>query len=192
MVAGGPDWIRSTNYDVAGKGPDPGVTNPVVWEMMRSLLIERFHLKYHIEDRDMPVFALTVGPRGHKLTLGENGQCAEEIKIGKNCGDILIPPFGTGMYNMPIGALITGIGQRAGRPIVDRTGLTGRYDANITWLPPGAKLEELNLEDVPAAFRPQDMSLPEALETQAGLKLEPQRAALPVLVIDSVSKPDEN
>jgi len=190
MLAGGPDWIRSTNYDIVGKGPDPTVTNPEVWEMMRSLLIDRFHLKYHIENRDMPVFALTIGPRGHKLTPGEQGQCAEEIKAGKNCGDILIPPFGAAMYNMPIGAIITGIGQRAGRPVVDRTGLTGRYDANITWLPPGAKLEDLNLADVPPEYRPQDMSLFEALEKQAGLKLEPQRAPMPMVIIDSVSPPD--
>ena len=154
--------------------------------------IERFHLKYHIEHRDMPVFALTIAPRGHKLTLGENGRCAEAITAGQNCGDILIPPFGTGMFNMPIGALITGIGQRAGRPIVDKTQLTGRYDVNITWLPDGVKLEDLNLEDVPPEFRPQDMSLPEALERQAGLKLEAQRAAMPVLVIDSISQPEPN
>ena len=91
------------------------------------------------------------------------------------------------MYNMPIGALITGIGIRAGRPIIDKTGLTGRYDDNITWLPDGVKLEDLNLQDVPAEFRPQDVSIFEALEKQAGLKLEPERAQLPVLVIDSVS-----
>ena len=113
-------------------------------------------------------------------------------QAGQNCGDILISPFGTGMFNMPIGALITGIGQRAGRPIVDKTQLTGRYDVNITWLPDGVKLEDLNLEDVPPEFKPQDMSLPEALEQQAGLKLEAQRAAMPVLVIDSISQPDPN
>jgi bla regulator protein BlaR1 len=192
MVVGLPDWTDSTNYDIVGKGPDPNMTNPEVWEMMRSLLIERFHLKYHVEDRETAVFALTVVPRGHKLKLGENGRCADEIKAGKNCGDILVPPFGAAMYNMPLGALITSIGVRAGRPIIDRTGLTGKYDVNITWLPNGAKLEELDLQDVPIEFRPQDMSLPEALEKQAGLKLEPQRAPMPVVVIDSVSRPDEN
>jgi bla regulator protein BlaR1 len=192
MVFGGPDWIRSTNYDIVGKGPDPNMTNPEVWEMMRSLLIERFHLKYHIEDREMPVFALTVVPGGHKLKLGENGRCAEDIKAGKNCGDIIVPPFGAAMYNMPIGALITSIGVRAGRPIVDKTGLTGKYDVNVTWLPDGAKLEELDLQNIPAEYRPQDMTVFEALEKQAGLKLVSERAAMPVLVIDSVSQPDSN
>ena len=80
MMFGGPDWIGSTRYDIVGKGPNPTAPNPDVWEMMRSLLIERFHLKYHIEHRDTPVFALTIAPRGHKLTLGENGRCAEAIR----------------------------------------------------------------------------------------------------------------
>ena len=192
MVFGGPDWIRTTNYDIVGKGPDPNMTNPEVWEMMRSLLIDRFHLRYHIEDREMPVFALTVLPTGHKLKLGENGRCAEDIKTGKNCGDIIVPPFGAAMYNMPIGALITSIGVRAGRPIVDKTGLTGKYDVNVTWLPDGAKLEDLDLQNIPAEYRPQDMTVFEALEKQAGLKLVSERAAMPVLVIDSVSQPDAN
>jgi len=192
MVVGLPDWTESTNYDIVGKGPDPNMTNPEVWEMMRSLLIERFHLKYHVENREMPVFALTVVPSGHKLKLGENGRCAEDIKAGKNCGDIMVPPFGTAMYNMPIGALITGIGARAGRPIIDKTGLTGRYDSNVTWVPDGARFEALDLQNVPQEYRPQDMSLFEALEKQLGLKLEPQRAPMPVVVIDNVSRPDPN
>jgi len=192
MVFGLPDWTETTKYDIVGKGPDPKMTNPEVWEMMRSLLIDRFHLKYHIENRDMPVFALTVLPSGHKLKLGENGRCTEEIKAGKNCGDIIVPPFGTAMYNMPIGALITGIGARAGRPIIDKTGLTGKYDVNVTWLPDGARLEQLDLQNIPQEYRPQDMTLFEALEQQAGLKLEPPRAAMPVVVIDSVSQPDPN
>ena len=138
------------------------------------------------------MYALTIARGGHKLTLGESGQCAPAIKEGKACGDILIPPFGAAMFNMPIGALLNGFTRRAGRPVVDKTGLTGRYDVNITWLPDGVRLEELDLSGVPAEFRPQDMSMFEALERQAGLKLEPTREPLPVLVIDSVSEPDDN
>ena len=54
------------------------------------------------------------------------------------------------------------------------------------------KLEELDLTNVPPEFRPQDMSMFEALERQAGLKLEPTRDPLPVLVIDSVNRPGDN
>jgi len=194
MVFGIPGWAESEKYDVVGKGPDSSVANPEVWEMMRSLLIERFHLKYHLENREMDVFALTVAPRGHKLILGENGRCSNEIKAGKNCGDVTQQlPFGASIHNMPIGALITAIGAaRAGRPILDKTGLTGKYDVSLAWVPNGLKYENLDLQNIPPENRPQDVSLSEALEQQAGLKLVPQRAPMPVLVIDSVSRPDPN
>jgi len=194
MVFGGPDWIEDERYDIVGKGPDPTVGNPEVWEMMRSLLAERFQLKYHIEDREIPVFALTVAKGGPKLKAGETGRCAEQVKAGQNCGDILVPPFGVAMYNMPIGALVTSLAGKVPRPIVEKTGLTGKYDVNVAWLPDGVKLEDLAavLPTIPAEYRPEDVSLFEALEKQAGLKLEPQRASMPVLIIDRVEHPSEN
>ena len=190
MVAGGPSWIDEERFDIVGKGPDATVSNPEVWEMVRSLLIERFKLKYHVEDREMAVFALTIGKNGHKLVPGEKGRCAKDLEQGRLCGDILVPPFGTGIYNMPVGALLGPIGRGAGRPVVDRTGLTGRFDINISWMPEG--MTPAQLEEVPREIRPQEMSVFEAVEQQAGLKLEPARAPMPVLVIDSVDRPSEN
>ena len=190
MVFGGPEWITQERFDIVGKGPDPTATNPEVWEMMRSLLVDRFHLKYHVEDRDMAVLALTVAKGGHKLTPGEKGRCAEEIKQQRNCGDILIPRFGAAMFNMPVGALVTSLTGRAGRPVVDRTGLTGRYDITLSFMPDGMTHEQW--DSLPAEGRPEEMSMFEALERQAGLKLEPSRASMPVLVIDNVDRPSEN
>lgn len=191
FVFGGPDWIGDANYDIVGKG-DPKATSPEVWEMMRSLLVDRFHLKYHMENREMAVFALTIAPRGLKLTLGENGLCGADIKGGKTCGDIRPRTYWAIMHNMPIGTLIQIIGARAGRPIIDKTGLTGRYDANISWVPDGVKFEDLDLTNVPPEYRPQDVNVFDALDQQAGLKLVPERAELPVVVIDSISQPDPN
>jgi uncharacterized protein (TIGR03435 family) len=190
VVFGGPAWIEDTRYDIVGKGPDPTVTNPEVWEMMRSLLIERFHLKYHVEDREMAVFALTIAKGGHKLIPGEKGQCAEQLKQQRSCYELQVPRFGAGMFNMPIGALLVGLSRAAGRPVVDRTGLTGRYDVRLSWMPEGMTHEQW--ESLPPGVRPEEMSMFEALERQAGLKLEPARAPVPVLVIDSVDHPTEN
>jgi len=191
MVFGGPDWIEDARYDVVGKGPDPMATNPEVWEMMRSLLIERFHLKYHVEDREMAVLALTVAKGGIKLIPGDKGFCAEQLKQQHDCSDNLGHPFGVGMHNMPMGALALQVSRFAGRPVVDRTGLTGRYDATLTWVPDGG-LPPQQLESIPKELRPQEVSMFEALERQGGLKLEPTRASMPVLVIDSVDRPTEN
>ena len=187
----GPSWLDDTRYDIVGKGPDPTVANPEVWEMMRSLLAERFKMKYHIESREQSIFALVVAKGGPKLKNPEDGRCAAAIKAGQTCGDIQFLSFGVGIYNMPIGALIGGLGRvLQDRPIVDKTGLTGKYDAAITWMSDGMKPEQL--EGVPKEQRPEDISLFEALEKQAGLKLEAQKAPVQVVVIDSIEKPSEN
>jgi uncharacterized protein (TIGR03435 family) len=187
----GPGWLNSTRYDIVGKGPDPNASNPEVWEMMRSLLAERFKLMYHLESREMPIYALTVAKGGPRLTRPEDGRCSAEIKAGKTCGDIIFPPYGAGVYNMPIGAFIGGLARTLqDRPIVDQTGLTGKYDIKVTWMPDGMKPEDL--EKIPAEIRPDDVSLFQAIEKQAGLKLEATKGPVQVVVIDSIEKPSEN
>jgi uncharacterized protein (TIGR03435 family) len=187
----GPGWLNDTHYDIVGKGPDPKASNPEVWEMMRSLLAERFKMKYHVESREFAIYALTLAKSGPKLKNGDDGRCAADIKEGKTCGDIIFPRFGVGIYNMPIGALIGGLGRvLQDRPIVDKTGLTGKYDVTVTWMPDGTKPEDL--ENIPKEQRPEDISLFQAMEKQAGLKLEATKGPIQVVVIDSIQKPSEN
>ena len=184
----GPDWLNSTRYDIVGKGPDPGVTNPEVWEMMRSLLAERFRLKYHVESRPLPIYALTVAKGGPKLKRPEDGPCGAKIRAGESCASIgPISPFATGITNTTIGALVSALARSVqDRPIIDKTGLTGKYDALVRWMPDNMKREDF--VDVPP---PDDVSLFTALEQQLGLKLEAQKSPVDVLVIDSIEKPTE-
>ena len=187
----GPGWLDDMRYDIVGKGPDPNASNPEVWEMMRSLLAERFKLKYHIETREVPIYALTIAKGGPKLIDGDKGRCAEDIKAGKNCGDIIFPPFGSGIYNMPVAAFIGGLARvLQDRPIVDKTGLTGKYDVTVRWMPDGTKPEDL--ESIPKENRPEDISLFQAVEKQAGLKLEATKGPVQVVVVDSIEKPSGN
>jgi len=184
--------MDSVRYDIVGKGPDPKATNPEVWEMMRALLAERFRMKYHLETRQLPIYALVVAKGGPKLKRPEDGPCAAKIQAGENCGDIgPIAPFAVGIVNMPIGALIGGLGRAIqDRPIVDKTGLTGKYDARVLWIPDNMKPEDL--ANIPAEFRPEDVSLFTAMEQQLGLKLEAQKGPVRVVVVDSIEKPAEN
>jgi uncharacterized protein (TIGR03435 family) len=139
----------------------------------------------------MPVYALIVAKGGPKVKNPEQGRCAADIKAGKNCGDIFFPPYGAGIYNMPMGAFIGGLARSLqDRPIVDQTGLTGKYDIDVRWMPDNMKPEDL--ERIPAESRPPDLSLFQALEQEAGLKLEAQRAPVPVVVVDSIAKPSGN
>ena len=128
---------------------------------------------------------------GPKPKDGADGRRAADIKAGKTCGDIIFPPFGAGIYNMPIGAFIGGLARTLqDRPIVDKTGLTGKYDITVTWMPDNMKPEDL--EKIPKEQRPEDVSLFQALEKQAGLKLEATKGPVQVAVVDSISKPSAN
>ncbi len=88
MVVGGPGWLDTARYDITAKGA-PDVPNLVVWEMMRGLLAERFQLKFHVEERELPVYALSIARGGSKLGNPADGPCGETIKEGRDCGNIL-------------------------------------------------------------------------------------------------------
>jgi uncharacterized protein (TIGR03435 family) len=187
----GPDWLNSTRYDIVARGPDASVTNPEVWEMMRALLAERFHLKYHVETRQLPIYALTVAKGGPKLKRPEDGPCGARIKAGESCASIgPIAPFAAGITNTTIGALVSALARSIqDRPIIDKTGLTGKYDALVRWMPDNMK--PADLANIPPDLRPDDVSLSTALEEQLGLKLAATKGPVEVLVIDSIEKPVE-
>jgi uncharacterized protein (TIGR03435 family) len=69
QIVGGPAWMSSTPFDIVAKAEDPNVTGAQIRLMLRSLLAERFQLKFHRETRELPVYTLVVGKNGHKLQL---------------------------------------------------------------------------------------------------------------------------
>jgi uncharacterized protein (TIGR03435 family) len=166
-------------YDVVANAEgDKPRTRAEFRPMLQKLLDERFHLQFHREGREMPVYALVVGRGGPKL------------KPGAADSDVPVH-FGVNGRNQFIEAKKMTVDELAGairdcfgsdRPIVDRTGLTGLYD--------------IKLEATPAYRRgepdPTDLSVFTAVQEQLGLKLEPQKATIQVLVIDHIEKPSEN
>lgn len=190
LVLGGPPWMDTARYDIDAKGADE-VTDVAVWEMMRSLLADRFRLTYHLETREMTVYALSIARGGDKLGDPTRGHCADAIKAGDECGAIRFPLYGVAIDNMPIGALTAVLARRLqDRPVVDDTGLHARYDAMVRWRPEEMKPEEFDA--LPIADRPPDMSLFDAFEQQAGLKLEVRKRPTQVIVIDRVEPADPN
>jgi uncharacterized protein (TIGR03435 family) len=192
----GPDWMDKVRYDITAKGPDPEASNPEVWEMMRSLLAERFHLQYHIETREMSAYVLSIARGGAKYVKGEEGRCKEKIQAGDtNCGSIDFLPFGVGIVNTPIGGLTGALARTLqDRAIVDKTGLPDRYDIRVLWRPDNvdpAQLDEI-MTKLPPELRPPDMNIFEAFEKQAGLKLEAAKTGVQVLVVDRIERPTEN
>ena len=175
----GEDWITApaTNrYDIIAKASAPATENELQ-RMLAPLLDERFHLTFHRETRVMPVYVLVQAKGGAKLKEGDGG----------NQWVSPDPAGGFRFQNYPIGGLLAmmSVMPTIGRPVIDQTGLTGRYTftANLQDLPRGATSDDQKS----AVFR-SDTAIFGALEDQLGLKLNPDRASIEMLVIDRADR----
>ena len=207
-ILGGPDWLDADRYDISAKangefqfGPDGPPKDMLL--MLRSLLEERFRLKTHYETRELPTYELVVaradgklGPEMHKSSVD-----CEAVFAARRAG-VLPPPRGP--IEPPPCALISGpartiagaasmqqlaanLTARVERPVVDKTGLTDRFDFMLTFTP-----DQRPLPQSPPGLPPIDPDGPglfTALQEQLGLKLVPSRGPVDVLVIDSVEHP---
>ena len=206
QIAGGPDWLDSERFDISAKASAP-FKQEEGRAMLQGLLAERFALKTHMETRELPVYLLvlarkdgTLGPQMKKadidcaalfaaVTAGgkmperlPNGNLPCGISVRTNQGQGLVTGNGVAME-----ALARNLVGRVGRIVVDRTGLQGYYDINLTFSPEGPPPPQ----GAPAgpAPDPASPSLFTAMQEQLGLKLEPGRAPISVLVIDRASRP---
>ena len=168
QITGAPDWVNqfASAYDIEAKPATP-VTEAECRLMVRSLLADRFKLKTHNESRDAPVYLLTVGKNGpKKLREGGAAKLNGIAQIGADWAD-----------GMTMAMLAGILSNYADRPVLDRTGLQAKYGVTL----------DLALSD-----GDNRASIFTAVQEQLGLKLEPGRAAVDVLVIDRIERPDEN
>jgi len=188
LISGGPAWIGSDRYDIVGAAPD-GVQAPLeqVLLMFQTLLADRFTLTFHREEQPMSVYNLVLGGKELKLkeTVPESGKRAE-LFMRPSAPRVLTLPA----RNVTI-AGFTSLLQRSvlDRPVIDRTGLTGRYDFDLEW-----KVDGTQADRGPAPTGADSNDKPDIFSAirELGLRLEPARAPVEVLVIDHVERPDEN
>jgi uncharacterized protein (TIGR03435 family) len=174
----GPDWLNTTRFDIVAKAGAPA-KEPEMRKMMQTLLAERFKLELHRQTKEVNAMVLTVAKGGHKL---------KEVEQEGS------PSFSTGKLNLSgkgatITQLISFLSREIRLPIVDQTGLTGRYDyfmdinAYIT--------DEMRNQSGPPVEAPSIIA--NALQAQLGLKVEAKKMPLEVLVIDKMEKtPTDN
>jgi uncharacterized protein (TIGR03435 family) len=171
----GPDWWDTENFDISAKIP-PGASDSQVLLMLQRLLDERFKLKLHHESREFSVYALVVDKRGSKVRPSATpGPYKFSSRNGHGVG-----------ASVTMAMLANRLTKEVGRPVVDFTGLTGQFDLTLDWQPEGSQPENPDTtSDRPSIFS--------ALPEQLGLKLEPRRVSLDVLVVDAgVKVPVEN
>lgn len=180
----GPAWVvsnaSSDRYDIVAKAG--GSASPAeIRAMMGPLLAERFKLEFHREMRELPVFALTVAKGGLRIKEGDGGE-SSAYPDGKG---------GIAFKNYPIAALAGLLSNLpgVGRPVLDRTGLDGKYtfSANLTDTAPGASIGDIK-RSLGADADPVSSPVISNLQQQLGLKLEAVKAPIEMIVIDRVEK----
>jgi uncharacterized protein (TIGR03435 family) len=188
QVIGLPDWADSDKFDIDGKPDGVGAPSGKQWKMMiQKLLADRFALKFHKDKKELSVYVLSVSKTGEKMSKNDsapNGLPGLFFQgLGKlNVRNALMTDF-TGLMQSVV----------LDRPVVDQTGLTGRYDFTLNWTPDDSQFGGMGAKVPP----PTDSSdaLPNlytAIQEQLGLKLEATRAPADVMVIDHVEKPSAN
>ena len=199
QLVGGPSWIGSDRFDVIAKaGPVPtSMSQPVAVPMMlRTLLANRFALVMHLEQRALPIYALTLAHRDGSLgpQLKRAAVDCVAVATGRAAGGPALSPDGrprcgwrggSGILSVngfPLSQLAQLLSGLLGRSVVDRTGLSGAYDLELTY----RRNETLSLD------RSADSDAPDiftAVDEQLGLKLESTSGPVDVYVIDRVQKP---
>jgi uncharacterized protein (TIGR03435 family) len=210
-VVGGPSWVDSERFDIIATMDLPpqfdssGLPAGLV-AMLRTFVDDRFRLKTHNEQREADIYALTLARSDRKTGAGlriARDQCAASMKelsgavpaaprSGPPPCSFGGPPgklIGTGV---PIPWFANVLSGNVGRPVIDKTGLAGNFDIELNFdpasaakAPPGAPLGPAPVDDTkPSIFT--------ALQEQLGLKLEPTRGPIDVLVVDQAERPTPN
>jgi len=189
QILGLPGWAdsRSNLYDVDAKiGEATSVTADEARLMLRSLLADLFQLRVHQEKRELPVYALVLAKSGAKLVPNQ-ARCSSTTNrrsgAAKGTGDGDAAPAGDSGYLLPWAFYAEQLSKRAGRLVIDETGMNGAGYCTSDGRSP-------TLAVLVAASN--GTSLFTAIEEEWGVKLEPRRATVDVVVVDHAERPSEN
>lgn len=193
-VTGLPDWVATERYDIIAK-PPPGATQEERSQMFRRMFEDRMQLRAHVEQRDQIALALVIdradGRLGTAMSVSTldctgrvpqvqppsmadaNGRCG----LSRTEGSIV-----SGGTTMDV--FVRTLAGLAGRIVNDRTGLTGTYALTLRYTPRAGDAPIGSVDNAP--------EFATALREQLGLRLQPERAKVPTLVVESISHPSEN
>ncbi|MGA8783518.1 MAG: TIGR03435 family protein [Terracidiphilus sp.] len=188
-ILGAPGWAHSTMFNIEAKA-DPSVDQQMhnlasdtgrkqKERMVQTLLVERFQFAMHFETRELPIYSLVVAKGGPKL--GAAQKSGSSVNTGSGRIEV--------QMSNSVAVLANELSKVAGREVVDKTGVSGRYDLELHWTPDDRAAEPKLVNGAPTDSGP---SLFTALEEQLGLKLEPAKGPVEVLVIDHIEMPSPN
>jgi len=172
QVAGGPGWLNDDRFDIIAKASGPASKMQLML-MLRVLLADRFHFTFHVETKEMPVYSLIVAKKGPRLLTAKDEAGGTEIG-----GDAAHAFTARNISMTQFAGSLSRI-REVDRPVLDATGLKGLFDLTL----------EFAKDDDDSATGPTIFT---ALQEQLGLKLEPARGPVEILVVDHAEKPSQN
>jgi uncharacterized protein (TIGR03435 family) len=195
-LIGIPDWVND-RYDVTAKTASPvsPATIVAMRPMLQAMFADRFNLSATLENRELPAYALVLarsdgrlGPQLRRSTVVCAGRGAAAPDAPPAGGPAAVPcgprPGGPGRFvfvGSPISLFAGVLSLPMGRTVVDRTGLEGPFDFEVTYAPEGPNAAP---SDAPSLFT--------ALQEQLGLKLDPDKELVEVLVVQRIERPAGN
>ena len=206
QIIGGPDWIKSAAYDINVKIEDPETSTSEAdtpgppdtkqsRQVLRSILAERFKLAVHNETKNLSTYVLVVAEDGSKLQPSQVTDSTFHATAPKSMlmGSSMRMKVDGGQARaleargIPTADFASLLSRQLGQIVVDKTALPGKYDFTLKWTAEPSTAPGNSTESADAAG---DSSSPlfAAIHDQLGLKLEPQKAPLPVLVIDHAER----
>jgi uncharacterized protein (TIGR03435 family) len=190
QISGAPSWVDSERYDTVGRSDTPGEPSRDQMKLMiQKLLVDRFQLKFHTVKKELPVYAMVVAKSGPKLTVSAGDPNAfPGIGFGREPGVISLVGRNTGLNGVANG-LQSNI---LDKPVVDQTGLTGRYDFQLRFTPDAGQLANFSGIEPANAVDNAPPDIFTAFEQQLGLKLQASKAVVDVMVIDMIERPSPN
>ncbi|HEX4810457.1 MAG TPA: M56 family metallopeptidase [Bryobacteraceae bacterium] len=183
QISGGPSWISSERYDIVAKSSGENSKN--VQPELRSLLAERFQFRCHTTAKQAPIYELVRDGATSKLQTAKSPTDADGVSMSMRPGQLTA--YGISMANFA-----ANLSNIVHRNVLDKTGTTGLYQFTLRWSPdqisgagPDGRDSWIHTDsDAPSIFT--------ALREQLGLKLEPAKGPVSVMVIDHVEKASEN
>jgi uncharacterized protein (TIGR03435 family) len=188
QVSGGPNWINNEFFDIAATASAPFSEHNVAMQMLQTLLADRFKLTVHRETKDAPVYNLVIARGGIKMKLSADQTAyyadyphgTPDGRLLSGGGPSELGPGRIAGNAIPMTILTALLQGPASHTVINQTGSVARYDVDLRWEPDLSKSDSL----APSVFT--------AVESQLGLKLEPSRGPMEMLIIDHVARPDPN
>jgi uncharacterized protein (TIGR03435 family) len=189
QVINAPAWAATDKFDIDAKPDGEGAPSDKQWKsMLRKLLVERYMLTFHRDKKELSVYVLSVAKTGPKLSKSDgdpNGLPGLFFRGG--LGDLHVTNANMADFSSLMQESVLD------RPVLDQTGLAGRFDFTLKWTPDDSQFAGMGAKTPPptdSANAPPDLYT--AIQEQIGLKLDATKAPAEVLVIDHVEKPSEN